>query len=110
MPKKLKIDTDKLVEAVEKGVTSKQIMQDFGLRTLVQLKALYLDALMEKGKAHKIVRERNVAADKRSNKETKVNKRGSLVIPKEFVEEAGFKVGDSFTLRKSAAGISLKKI
>jgi hypothetical protein len=38
-----------------------------------------------------------------------INKRGSLIISKELVEEFGFKVDDVFEVRKSAVGLSLKK-
>jgi bifunctional DNA-binding transcriptional regulator/antitoxin component of YhaV-PrlF toxin-antitoxin module len=38
-----------------------------------------------------------------------INKRGSLIIPKELVEQFGFNIDDAFEVRKSAAGLSLKK-
>jgi bifunctional DNA-binding transcriptional regulator/antitoxin component of YhaV-PrlF toxin-antitoxin module len=43
-------------------------------------------------------------------KEVAVSKRGSLIIPKELIEELGFKVGDLFMARKTKVGISLKLV
>jgi hypothetical protein len=43
-------------------------------------------------------------------KEVSVSKRGSLVIPKELIEELGFKEKDLFVTRKTRAGISLKLV
>ena len=37
-----------------------------------------------------------------------INKSGSLIIPKEKIEELGFKENDTFTIRKTKSGISLK--
>ena len=43
-------------------------------------------------------------------KEVAVSKRGSLIIPKELIEDLGFKVGDQFLARKTKVGISLKLV
>jgi hypothetical protein len=74
-----------------------------------QLKSYYLDALVEKGKATGISGKAPRAGKTRLSEEIKVNKRGSLAIPKERIEGMGFKVGDAFSIRPSKAGISLKK-
>jgi len=42
-------------------------------------------------------------------KEVGVGKRGSIIISKELVESLGIGTGDKFTLRKTKAGIALKK-
>ena len=39
-----------------------------------------------------------------------VGKRGSIVIPAEKVTELGIDTADKFTVRKTRAGIALKKI
>jgi len=110
MPKKKKVDAAKLIKGVEDQTPSKEIMAKFGFKTLAQLKTAYLDALTEKGKVPGLVSARGQAraADKKI-KELKVSKRGSLVVPKEIIVEMGFQVGDSFSVRKTAAGVSLKK-
>lgn len=110
MPRKKKVDAVKLVKAVESGVPSKEIMGKFGIKTLAQLKALYLDALAEQGQVKGIISARGrAAAPAEKTKDFRVNKRGSLVVPREIVEEMGFQIGDSFAVRKTKAGISLKK-
>lgn len=111
MPKKKKIDEKKLIKAVEDGMTSKEIMAKFGFSTLAQLKSFYLDALTGEGKVPSITFARGkAAAPAGKSKLFKVNKRGSLIVPKEMIETMGFKIGDSFSVRKTVAGISLKTI
>jgi len=39
-----------------------------------------------------------------------VGKRGSIVIAKELVEGLGLGAGDKFAVRKTKAGIALKKV
>ena len=111
MPKKLKVNTDKLIKAVQSGEASTEIMKKFGIKTSAQLKTLYLDALVEKGNVSGIVstRGRGKPSAKEVN-EIVVNKRGSLVIPRKMVEEFGFEIGEAFKVRKTKAGISLKQI
>ena len=108
MPKKKRVNLDQLFEAIEKGMSSKEIMKKFEIKTSAQLKSLYLDALVYKGQARGIIGRAGRGAD--DSKSIMITKRGSLVIPKEMVEEFGFKVEDAFTVRKTKAGISLKKI
>jgi len=109
MPRKKKVDAAKLIKAVESGRSSKEIMAEFGFNTPAQLKSYYLDALIEKGKAARITgRVPRASKIKQANK-LKVNKRGSLVVPKEIIKEMGFKVGAVFSIKPSKAGISLKK-
>jgi hypothetical protein len=45
-----------------------------------------------------------------STKDVVVNKRGSVVISKALVDEMGFAAGEKFAVRKTKAGISLKKM
>ena len=111
MPRKLKVDKNKLVKEIESGRSSKEIMSEFGIKTLAQLKSLYVDALMDAGKVPELKTARRSSAEPRKNsKELKVNKRGSLVVSKDLIEEMGFQVGDTFAVRNTAAGVSLKKM
>ena len=111
MPKKLKVDWEELIEAVESGMRSTDIMSKFGIKTSSQLKTLYVDALIAKGRAPGI---RTTRGSKPDDSEAptglKVNKRGSLVVPRELIEKMGFDIGDNFSVQRSAAGVSLKKI
>ena len=113
MPKKKVVNNKKLIAAVESGRPSKEIMEKFGINTSSQLKATYLDALVQEGMAPGIISSRGRAGkseDNKKTKEIKVNKRGSLVIPKEMVEEFGFSLGEAFSVTKNKAGISVKRV
>jgi hypothetical protein len=110
MPRKKAVDGEKLIKAVEQGLSSKEIMAKFGLKTLAQLKALYIDALSQTGKIKPIVTSRRSAgAPAPKTKVLKVNKRGSLIVSREMIDEMGFAIGDVFSVGKSLAGVSLKK-
>ncbi len=109
MPKKKIVDLDKLLKAIESEVPAKEIMSKFDIKTSGQLKALYLDALVARGQAAAIPGRSGKAADA-AREDITVNKRGSLIVPKEVVTEMGFKVGDLFSVRRTKAGVSLKKL
>ncbi|MEW5721991.1 MAG: hypothetical protein AB1896_02720 [Thermodesulfobacteriota bacterium] len=109
MPKRKVVNFEKLLKAVESGKTSKEIMDTFGIKTSAQLKSMYLDALVSKGKAKGIPGRGGKSGAGPKSKAIMVNKRGSLVISKELVSEMGFNIEDAFTVRKTKSGISLKK-
>ena len=73
MPRKKKVDAAKLIKAVESGKPSKEIMAEFGINTSYQLKALYLDALVEKGRAPAIVGEQARKMKKRAKRFWSIN-------------------------------------
>lgn len=111
MPKKKTVNAAKLIKAVESGLPSTEIMAKFGLKTSGQLKSLYVDALAEKGRIKGIVRRVPKAAKApKKAKEIKVNKRGSLIIPQEMVQDMGFGAGDLFAVQKTKAGLRLKRV
>ena len=109
MPAKKKVDYTKLIKAVESGKPQAELLKEFKLNTAAQLKSHYLSALMEAGKVPEIKSGRG-SANSRPAKEAEVNKRGSMIIPKELISEMGFAEGDKFATRKTKSGISLKKI
>lgn len=111
MPKKKEVDSTKLVKAVKSGRSSKDIMSEFGIKTITQLKTLYVDALAEEGLVAGIKSGKRGAKpkEKRPN-ELRINKRGSLIVTKDLIVDMGYDVGDEFIVRKTAAGVSLKKI
>ena len=109
MPRKKQVDLKKLAEAINAETPTKEIMKKFDIKTTAQLKALYLDVLVDKGQVKPIMGKGGKAKDMQS-KSIVVNKRGSLVITKEMVEEMGFQIEDAFTVRKTKAGVSLKKL
>ena len=109
MPKKKKIDGKKLMEMVKKGTEQKEILKKFGFTTSTQLKVAYANALMEAGQAPEIKNASKKKATGKGKNEIKVGKRGSLIVPGPLVQAMGYKQGDSFQVRKTKAGISLKK-
>ncbi len=88
---------------IKGGASNKDIMDKFGFKTASQIKMAYANAAMELGMIPKVVDSRSASAP---DKKAAVNKKGSLIIPKEFVDELGFKESDSFTVKKTKAGIS----
>ena len=109
MPKKKAFDGAGLIKMVEDGVPRPEIMKKFKLKTSSQLTLLYAKAQMEAGKIPEIVGGRGGATAKESNVVT-VGKRGSVIISKEVAEGIGIAVGDKFSVRKTKAGVSLKKL
>ena len=109
MPAKKKVDYAKLLKAVEVGKPQADIIKEFKFNTATQFKNHYLNALMEAGKAPEIKTTR-ASAKASPAKEAFVSKRGSVVISKALISEMGFTEGDKFAVRKTKAGVSLKKI
>jgi hypothetical protein len=108
MAKKIEFDAKRLIKMVKDGVAQSEIMKKFGFNTSTQLKVAYTNALMEAGEIPEIQSPRGGKPAGGVKKEVAVSKRGSLVLPKELIEDLGFKVGDLFLARKTKAGISLK--
>lgn len=110
MPKRLVIDSQRLLELVNKEVPQKEIMSQLGIKTPAQFKTAYLNALIDTGKVKPPITSRSGGGQTEAvSREIQVNKRGSLVIPKALVEDMGFKVGEKFSVRKSRVGLSIKK-
>jgi len=109
MPAKKKVNYKKLIEAVKSGKTQSEIIKAFKFNTVAQFKSHYLYALIQAGEAPEIKTSR---ASKKVEplKNTFVSKSGSVIINKILVAEMGFKEGDQFSVRKTKAGISLRKI
>ena len=107
--RKKKVDGKKLLDMVKSGTEQKEMMKKFGFKTSTQLKVAYANALMKEGKAPEIKSGRKGKAPGKSKNEIKVNKRGSLIVPGPMVHAMGFKQGDAFRVRKTKAGVSLKK-
>lgn len=109
MPRKKAFDAKKLVKMVKDETHQKEIMKAFGLKTPAQVKAAYYRALVETGEVPGVKGGR-AAGKSNSGKEVKVGKRGSIIIPKELVSEMGLGEKDKFSVRKTRAGIALKKV
>ena len=107
--KKKSIDGAKLIKMVEDKVPRTEIMKKLNIKTSNQLTVAYARAQMEAGKIAEIVGGRGGATAGNANEIT-VGKRGSVIIPKPMAEGLGIAVGDKFSVRKTKAGIALKKI
>ncbi len=101
MSRRRTVDSSKLIEAVKSGRVSKATLDSFGLDTAVRT---------DKEKAGKRVRRPRVAVEVEIFRDIQVNKRGSIILPKSLIEELGFALEDSFAIRKTKAGISLRKL
>jgi AbrB family looped-hinge helix DNA binding protein len=108
MPKKKALDTAKLIEMVKAETPSAEIMKKMGFKTSTQLKTAYMSALIAEGKVPAIMGSRRAGKAKKV-KTIGVGKRGSIIIPQDIVEGLGIDAGERFTVRKTKAGIALKK-
>jgi hypothetical protein len=107
MPKKTKVNEKALLKMIQEGAAQPAIMEKFGFKNSSQLKVAYANALMNAGQVPELKTARKAAAA--PEKKVVVGKRGSLVISKALVESLGLKEGDGFVVRKTKAGLSLKK-
>jgi len=110
MPKRITVDSKKLLQDLKKGVPQNEMMKKYGFKTSTQLKTAIANATMAQGIIPELVGGRGGRKAKEASRKVKVNSRGSLIIPKQLIGLAGLKVGDSFDVRKSRAGLSLKKV
>jgi hypothetical protein len=86
-----------------------EIMKAFGFKTSAQVKTAYLRALVESGEVPALIGGR-VSSKAAKAKPIGVGKRGSIILPAEKVAELGIGAGDKFTVRKTRAGIALKRV
>ena len=94
---------------VKEETHQQEIMKTFGLKTSAQVKAAYFRALVESGEVPGIIGGR-MAGKTAKPKPIVVGKRGSIVISAEKVTELGIGAEDKFMVRKTRAGLALKKI
>lgn len=108
MPKRRKVDASIVIEAVKSGRLSKDTMDSYGLEKPSR-KSHGRGAGTRKARR----RRDEVLLDEQGPdwfRDVKVNKRGSLVLPRTLLEEMGFDLEDTFIIRKTKAGISLRKV
>ena len=108
MPKKIKFDGEKLLEMIKDKTPQNEIMEKFKFKTATQMKNAHYRALVETGEITGIVGGRG-AGKAEKVKLIRVGKRGSVIIPAERIAELGIGKDDKFTVRKTKAGIALKK-
>lgn len=109
MPKKKAFDAKKLVKMVKDETHQQEIMKAFGFKTSAQVKAAYFRALVESGQVPGLVGGRGGGKTQKA-KTVGVGKRGSIVISKDLVENLGLGGDEKFAVRKTKAGIALKRV
>ena len=109
MPKKKAVNSKKLIKMINDEKPQPEIMKAFRFKTSTQLKTAYMNALVAEGAVAGIKSGRGKAKPTISNEVT-VGKRGSVILPKNLVEDLGFVENDRFLVRKTKAGISLKRL
>jgi hypothetical protein len=109
MPKKA-VDAAKLIKLIEDETPLADILKKMGFKSSTQLKTAYMSALIAEGKVTAIKGGRRGGAKTQKAKTVGVGKRGSIVISKELVDGLGVSGGERFTVRKTKAGIALKRV
>jgi hypothetical protein len=109
MPKKKDVNAKALIKMIGDEKPQAEVMDKFGFKNSSQLKVAYVNALMETGQAPQLIKAAASAANVKRFNTITVNKRGSLIIPKDMVDTYGFGEGDTFSVRKTKTGVSLKK-
>ncbi|MFZ7128607.1 MAG: hypothetical protein ACOWWM_20830 [Desulfobacterales bacterium] len=107
MARKKKVNGKELIKAIADGMPQNEVMEKFGFKNSSQLKVAYTNALMMEGKIPELKKgtAKRAAAGPRT---ITVNKRGSLIVPKNMVEDFGLKEGATFQVKKTKSGITLK--
>lgn len=105
MKKRRIVDSSKLIEAVESGKLDKKIADKFGLKSVRLQKNRRAETRTRRRRTRQEIDE---AADALG--EIKINRRGSLVVPRAMVESLGLALGDVFRVRKTRAGIYLTRL
>ena len=109
MPKKKSFDAKKLVKMVKDETHQQEIMKAFDFKTAAQVKAAYFRALVASGEIQALVGGRGTGKAAKV-KPIVVGKRGSIVISAEKVNKLGIDAKDKFVIRRTKAGIALKKV
>jgi hypothetical protein len=109
MPRKKEVDAKALIKMVESGQPQNEIMKKFNFKTGAQLKAAYMNALIEAGKVVPIKGGRGGRKAEKA-KLLRVGKRGSLILSADLVKELGISAEDKFSARKTKAGVALKRV
>lgn len=110
MPKKKAVDAAKLIKMIEDETPQADILKKMGFKSSTQLKAAYMSALIAEGKITGIKGGRGGAKKAQKAKTVGVGKRGSIVISKDLVENLGLGGDEKFVVRKTKAGIALKRV
>ena len=90
------------------GATLDELKAKYGIRGKSQLATAVLDSLIKEGKMPPLARRGRKPSAKPKDFKVKVNKRGTVVLPKEAVVEAfGAKTGQTYSVKKRGKKIIL---
>ena len=110
MPRRIIIDGKKLAQTIEDGTKEAEVMKKFGFKNARELKAAYATPLEGDGRVPATEPGgRKTGKPEAIEMQVKINKRGSLVIPKAAVEKLGYAAGSIFRGRRTKAGIALTR-
>jgi len=94
-----KVDTENLMKRIRQGKVRKDTLKKFGFN----------DSTVIEG-APEIKKAKASNPTPKIDQLVKVNKWGSISIPKYVVEKLGMVEGDRFLVRRTKAGVSLKQL
>jgi len=93
-----------ILKNYQAGATLEELKKKYGLRGKSQLATAVFDALVKAGKLPPLSK----SGQKKSEVTVAVNKRGTIIIPKDAVIASfGAKMGQSYTVRKKGTKIIL---
>jgi len=109
MSKRRIVDSAKLIDAVEEGRLDKEVITKFGLKTRRRIKG---QSSRTKSAREKMKRSsgKRVETGAEVLGTIKVNEWGSVIVPKSMTEILGIAVGERFEIRRTKAGLFLKRI
>ncbi len=106
----MKVEPEKIIEMVKKGMTAKEIKEELGIKSGASLRRMYYDSLVEAGKIKDILTEKEVKKAAPKKRAVTIGKRGTILLSKPLlVDQLGFKEGDKFGVAKRSDRIILKK-
>ena len=102
MNRRRRVDASKVIEAVESGRLSQNVMDSYGLEKPAPPG--------HKAKTGRRGRPASTDPKETSYGEVTVNKRGSLVLPKSVVDQLELGEDDLFVVRRTKSGLLLKTV
>ena len=105
MAKKKLVEHNSLLQAVEMGMTKDAIMEKFNIKSMPELKVAYYDALVALDKIEDV---KKGSKSKKVDNKVSINSKGSLVIPKQLVDDLDLGEMDTFKVVKSESGLMLQ--
>ena len=103
----------KVFNMINQGIPVGDIKTELGLRSVAQVRELYLQGLVAKGVAKKLNMGEKSARGRKPAQSIRsvIGRRGSLTLSsKVLIEKLGFKAGDTFKITKRKNSIVLRPV